>query len=329
MNYTQLDNYFVGIINPKIQAFLNSSIGIQIRQNQDILQQNVFSNIILPELNKLRSDKIKDLSNYTNRNTIVYYSGWLQAVRGNNDFSIVDNDMNGFMNAVCGLDKTKGLDLILHTPGGSIVATESIVSYLKKVFGKNIRVIVPHLAMSAGTMIACASKKIILGKQSSLGPIDPQYRGVSAEGVIEEFNLAVTDTLASPNKSLIWKEIIGKYAPTFVGECQKAIDLSKLLVTKWLKSNMFQNSKNQTHEVKKIMDEISSHASTKTHDRHFDCETCKHMGLKVYKLENNSVFQDLILTIHHSFVLSFNRFPEMIKVIENDSRQTLITTGQR
>ena len=43
------------------------------------------------------------------------------------------------MQAVYGLDKTKGLDLILHTPGGNTAATESIVHYLRAIFGTDIR----------------------------------------------------------------------------------------------------------------------------------------------------------------------------------------------
>ena len=112
---------------------------------------------------------------------------------------ITDNDMNGFMNSISGMDeKSKGLDLILHTPGGGVTATESIVNYLRKVFNKDIRVIVPHLAMSAGTMIACSSKEIVMGKESSLGPIDPQYRGVPAQGVLNEFESAMSDIGLSP-----------------------------------------------------------------------------------------------------------------------------------
>lgn len=53
--------------------------------------------------------------------------------------------MNAFMNAVYQLDKDKGLDLILHTPGGDLAATESIVNYLHSVFGTDIRAIVPQL----------------------------------------------------------------------------------------------------------------------------------------------------------------------------------------
>ena len=90
------------------------------------------------------------------------------------DFSINSNDKIGFMTAIKGMDKSKGLDLFLHTPGGSIAATESLVKYLKSIFQNNIRAIVPQIAMSAGTMISLACKEILLGKHSCLGPIDPQ-----------------------------------------------------------------------------------------------------------------------------------------------------------
>lgn len=55
-----------------------------------------------------------------------------------------------------------GLDLILHTHGGQIAATESIVHYLRSIFGNNIRAFIPQLAMSAGTMIALSCKEIIM-----------------------------------------------------------------------------------------------------------------------------------------------------------------------
>ncbi len=76
------------------------------------------------------------------------------------------------MNVIYGLEKKKGLDLILHTPGGNSAAIESLIDYLREIFGNDLRVIVPQLAMSAGTMIAFSAKEIIMGKQSSLGPVD-------------------------------------------------------------------------------------------------------------------------------------------------------------
>lgn len=114
-------------------------------------------------LDDARRKYLKIMHEYTGRNVIAYYSAFIQKPNINGT-GIDDNDKNAFMQAVCGLDRSKGLDLILHTPGGAIAATESIVYYLKKIFGNDIRVFVPQIAMSAGTMIALSSKAIILGK---------------------------------------------------------------------------------------------------------------------------------------------------------------------
>ena len=141
-------------------------------------------------LDSLRAQAISDLSAYRGRNVICYYSGWLQGC-DSSSVSILDDDMNGLMNAMYKLDRSKGLDLVLHTPGGDLAATEAIVKDIRDCFGNDVVAIVPQLAMSAGTMIACSCKEIIMGRQSSLGPTDPQFGGVAAGGVIEEFEKAV------------------------------------------------------------------------------------------------------------------------------------------
>ena len=73
----------------------------------------------------IRRKYLKRLFEYTGRNIIAYYSGWLQKPDvGNSDIN--DDDKNGFMATIHGLDRIKGLDLILHTPGGDTAATESL-----------------------------------------------------------------------------------------------------------------------------------------------------------------------------------------------------------
>ena len=59
--------------------------------------------------------------------------------------SLDDEDKNGFMATIHNLDRSKGLDLILHTPGGNAAATQSLVHYLHQMFGSNIRAVIPHL----------------------------------------------------------------------------------------------------------------------------------------------------------------------------------------
>lgn len=149
-------------------------------------------------LDSVRRKYLSRVSEITGRNTIAYYSGFLQK-SGVEQVSINDTDKNGLMATIHGMEREKGLDLILHTPGGDIAATESIVDYLKQMFGQNIRAIVPQLAMSAGTMLACSCRSIVMGKESSLGPIDPQFRGVSAYGIVEEFGRAKSEISQSQN----------------------------------------------------------------------------------------------------------------------------------
>jgi hypothetical protein len=106
-------------------------------------------------------------------------------------------------------------------------------------FGTDIRTIIPQLAMSAGTMVACACKEIVMGKQSSLGPIDPQIGGMPAHGILEEFRQARESILADPSTIPLWQPILAQYDPTLVGDCQKAVDLSAEMVKEWLVTGMF------------------------------------------------------------------------------------------
>src|SRR5271155_1937860 len=95
----------------------------------------------------VRHEYLDKLHKLTGRNVIAYYSGFLSKP-GVYGMEMNDEDKNGYMMTINKLDRSKGLDLILHTPGGSISSTQSVVDYLHKMFGRNIRAIVPQIAMS-------------------------------------------------------------------------------------------------------------------------------------------------------------------------------------
>jgi len=275
----------------------------------------------------VRRKYINELATLTNRNVIVYYSGWLQ--KGNLGqqgfrFDIVDSDKMGFMSTIKGLEKTKGLDLILHTPGGSIGATESIVNYLKSIFGNDIRAIVPQIAMSAGTMIACSCKEIIMGKHSNLGPIDPQINGLPTHGIIEEFERAKKEVSFDIKTIPIWQTILSRYSPTLIGECEKAIKWSESIVSDWLKSNMYENDPKKVEIVDAIIKELGSHAMTLSHDRHLSTDILKDkLGLKIILLENDRDLQDKVLSVHHSCIITITQ-TNAYKIIENQEGKAFI-----
>ena len=259
-------------------------------------------------------DKIFEI---TGRNVIIYYTGWLQKKGiASTETEINDEDKNGFMTVIHELDRSSGLDLILHTPGGDMAATESLVDYLRSMFGTDIRAIVPQLAMSGGTMIACACKEILMGKQSSLGPIDPHFGGIPAHGVVEEFRRAKDEIREDSSSIAVWQPIIAKYNPTLIGECEKAIAWSNEMTREWLQTGMFASEQNHESTIDNILKELGDHALTKSHARHLSIERCKEIGLKVCALEKDDKLQDAVLSLHHACMLTFSATPAL-KIVEN------------
>ncbi len=91
------------------------------------------------------------------------------------------------------------IDLVLHTPGGLVLAAEQIAHALCRHQAK-VTVFVPHYAMSGGTLIALAANELVMDENAVLGPVDPQLNGrpaASILGVLEQkdFNQIEDETL--------------------------------------------------------------------------------------------------------------------------------------
>ncbi len=280
----------------------------------------------------VRRKYIAELHKITGRNVIVYYSGWLQkppVPELQPLLQVNDNDKNGFMATIHQLHRNLGLDLILHTPGGDAAATESVVHYLRQMFGTNIRAFVPQLAMSAGTMIALSCNEIIMGKHSNLGPIDPQIGTVPAHGIIEEFKRAQSEISSARNSQeqmarvASWQPIIAKYTPALIGECENAINWSSNMVREWLTTGMFEGNPRANEIAEKIVAELSSHEQTKTHARHIHFDQLRASGVKVTPLEDSQDLQDAVLTIHHACINTLMQTPA-VKIIENQNSVSFI-----
>ncbi|MFA7157170.1 MAG: serine protease [Bacilli bacterium] len=275
------------------------------------------------DFNSVLVKYIRSFAEYRKRNVIVYYSDFLNSIKGPN-IDINDSDMTGFMNCIHGLDKTKSLDLILHTPGGNPLATDAIVKYLRKMFGKNIEVFVPQMAMSAGTMLACSCKTIWMGKQSSLGPIDPQFNGIPAFNIKKEFEEAKKELVTNPESFRNWQILLSKYPPAFYYTVCDYINLSSKLVKDWLESCMFSKSKNAFEKADKIVSKLN--ANNGSHAKHFDLEECKKMGLKIKQFEDDSNLQDLVLSIFHCCSICGNQTP-VCKIIANQNNKMYVVNG--
>ena len=168
-----------------------------------------------------------------------------------------------------------------------------------------------------------------MGKQSSLGPIDPQFfipgvGQVAALGVIEEVERAMKEIKLDMSRQVFWANIFQKYNPTFIGTCEKAIAWSEEITTQWLQDCMFKGQSDAKEKAEAIVSMIASHKETKSHSRHLSSKRCKDIGLIIEDLEQDQKIQDAVLSIHHACMITLQN-PTVIKIIENQEGKNFIT----
>jgi ClpP class serine protease len=167
------------------------------------------------------------------------------------------DDSEQVLRAIRSAQKEVPIDIILHTPGGLALAATQIAIALKAHPSRKT-VIVPHYAMSGGTLIAFAADQIIMDDHAALGPVDPQlgdqqgvYPATSLIKVVGKKKIDKTD-----DKTLIYAE-----------EAQKAMDQMKVLLKKILQGKCGEE------QMDIIIEEFVS--GKYTHDRPFMAEDAR------------------------------------------------------
>jgi len=294
------------------------------------LSESVQFNNGRPDHDGIRRKYLAQAAAHTGRSTILYASKFTQPPSQNigQFVTISDGDLQGIMTVIHKLPGRK-LDLILHSPGGSPQAAEAVVSYLRSRFS-HIRVIVPHLAMSAATMIACAADVVVMGKHSFLGPIDPQLvlgdgRGqgvVPAEAILDQFDLAKKEC-SDPKHMGAWIPILPQYGPALLIQCNHALALAKNLVEDWLQKYMLKRSPERKEKAKQIAEWLGRHDNWKSHSRHIPRDELKRRGFRIEKLEKDRKAQDLFLSVFHATTHTFTG-TAAVKIIESNLGKAFI-----
>lgn len=174
--------------------------------------------------------------------------------------------------------------------------------------------IVPHTAMSAGTMIACAAKEIVMGKHSNLGPIDPQINSMPAHEFINLLNQAMTDLNAGKNVAY-WQMTLSKYPPTFFGLCNNAIAVSKKIVKTWLQRSMLKDA--SAEDVDRTVEYLANYQYHLQHNTRLLIEALsKSTALKIVPLEQDQTLQEHVLSLYHCYQIAAG-LTNCAKIIEN------------
>lgn len=199
----------------------------------------------------LRQLLIADLEEETGREVVVYFDRMTEGISHSDG-----EDLSEILEGV----RTDEIDLILQTPGGSVDAVEKLISVLRSRV-KDYRVIVPNIAKSGGTVIALSSSKILLGVNSELGPIDPQF---------------LINSSTVPCEFIARDEAIPMHIRLMAGA---AVERMRALATKILSDGMLRSL--DSEKLDDVIDKISSSNTYKSHGAVIDYSEAKELGLSV------------------------------------------------
>lgn len=267
-----------------------------------------------PDWDGIRRKYLASLHALTGRDTIIYYTDWF--AKGGPVSSITLEDMQALMEVCRGLNGPS-LDLVLHSPGGSAEATASLVRYLRRKF-TDIRVFVPLAAMSAATMWALSGNRIVMGKHSQLGPIDPQVitpQGqFPARAIIEQFERAKREC-ADPSVLGAWVPILQQYGAGLLELCEQAEELAKRLVREWLLEHMFAHHDEAAKLADRAAEFFADYKAHQSHSLGIDRDQARGEGLVIDDLEESQELQDAVLSVHHATMHTLAG--PAVKIVEN------------
>jgi ClpP class serine protease len=169
------------------------------------------------------------------------------------------NDAEEVIRAIHLTDEEVPLDLVLHTPGGLVLASVQIARAIKSRKGK-VTVFVPHYAMSGGSLIALAADEIVMNSHAILGPVDPQLGEYPAASLVKV--LKTKDVNRVNDRTLIMAD---------VGE--KALQQIRSEVLELLADKM------PAEKAARLADKLTQ--GTWTHDHPIGLKEAQELGLPV------------------------------------------------
>ena len=275
-----------------------------------------------PDFDRVRRQYLSKLHQLTGRAVILYSTAWFESRQmPPGELQVALPDVLGLMEASSDIQETQ-LDLIIHSPGGSADAAESLVEYLRQRFD-HIRVFVPVAAMSAATMMALSADELVMGQHSQLGPIDPQFiistpegsRSAPARAILNQFERAKLEC-QQPENLAAWMPILRTYSPGLLAQCEASQKQATDMVAGWLQRYMMAGEADATQKSRDIAEWFGNYDEFGSHGRRVGRDQVRSVGVNVLNLEDDHDLQDRVLSVHHATMHTFSSTPAQ-KIIEN------------
>ena len=282
-----------------------------------------------PDYDAVRREYLTNLHKLTGRAIILYATAWFESRPiPPGELQVALPDLQGLMEA-CSNIEGRDLDIILHSPGGSAEAAESLVEYLRHRFD-DIRVFIPVAAMSAATMLALSADRLVMGQHSQLGPIDPQFiittpegaRTAPARAILNQFERAKFEC-QHPENLAAWMPILRTYAPGLLTQCEASQKTAVNMVTGWLERYMMAEEPARAREAAEW---FADYEAFGTHGRRVGRDQAREVGITIDDLEADRELQDAVLSVHHATMHTFSGTPTQ-KIIENHYGRAWVRIG--
>ncbi len=235
--------------------------------------------------------------------------------------SINDEDVVLFEDILQKMDVTKGLALLINSPGGSGESAERIVNICRSNSGTGtFKAIVLGKAKSAATIICFGAEEIIMTKSAELGPIDPQVylkdRLLSAYNLITTYKELFKEAVQTKGNLEPFLQQLQHFDAFDIKEFQSWMALSQDIAIKLLKGGMM--SKCSESEIEKNLNKFLIPEETKTHSRPIYAKDCVDCGLniKVVNKEDPNKFWKNIYRLYFRLYNVTNNM-KIAKILEN------------
>jgi len=243
---------------------------------------------------------IKDIEKKLDRPVVVFYTSFHFPV------SIEDTDADMLESLLQKLDLSKGLALVINSPGGYGTAAERIINICKKYSGTGeYWAIVPNRAKSAATMICLGASKIYMSPTSELGPVDPIAVVPTEDGRLQRFSVF---HLVQSYKELFEGAIktnghlepyiqqLSHYDIREIKEYETALELAEDIAIKALQSCMIPNSNKE--EIKQKIKMFLTPKEKKIHERAIYSNEAKSCGLIIEEIDVKDKLWEMLYELH-------------------------------
>ncbi|UCF99414.1 MAG: ATP-dependent Clp protease proteolytic subunit [Spirochaetaceae bacterium] len=267
---------------------------------------------------------LKKVNKQTNRVVILYASAFTEKETAGRVLQINRQDASCFTAVSSGME-SRELDLILHSPGGSVEATEQIVAYLRRRY-HHIRVIVPLCALSTATLLCCAADEVLMAEHAALGPIDPlvnwSHQGgtysATAHDIIKEYSIAQRNINNKKNDPVLWVERLNAYPPGLLATCKSQIQMCWDLAKNWLGRYMFHGEENAAQKAESVATWLSDLRGFTGSRRPISQAQAAAKGMKVDLLDTEESLLENVMAVFYAGLVKFQT-GDCVKIVEDQN----------